>query len=111
MRSTRVVNSDISSYIVYNTKSEEYLYANLVNNHVYWDTIVWIRLSDKEIKILDELLMGGAPSGSNTSLKAMIPVMQPEVEHLLIVPCIHFKKKRERVKPDFVNAFRFDGAE
>jgi len=112
MRSAYVVNPDISSCIVYNTRYEKYLNANLVNNYVYWDTTGWLSIPDKGIEILNELLVDECqPLLVDTSLEAMVPIIQLELEYILIVPCIHFKKKSTEVQLDFVNAFRFDEAE
>lgn len=103
----REINTTITSNVIYHTTRDKYLNMTMANNYVYWDTTGSHLISKGGIEILQEKLLGMKSNKGSSSMAAMFPIIQEELEDLLIVPCIHFKKGK-KIKYDFLNAYKFD---
>ena len=96
----------ITSNIIYNTETEKYLNVDLINTFAYWDTTNWYLMRDDFIEQLNYWLAGEKPEKTTSSMLSIFTLIELEVENILIVPSIHYK--RAKAKHDFLNGYKFD---
>ncbi len=96
-------------YAIWHVRHDVYLFLS-EGHHIGWNPNDFSLIREEDIEVLQEVLWTRWSVKDHTQLQHdLYQVILPQINHLQVIPCVLCEGEEPNL--DFVNAFRFDGAD